>query len=100
MDMNEKTDAAVKLSILIPVYNAEAYLDVLLQTLAEQRQDGVEVVALNDGSSDGSLRICEAYAEQYPDYIRVLSRDNRGAIRTRRELFEEARGEWIWIISA
>lgn len=98
--MNEKTDAAVTLSVLIPVYNAEAYLDALLQALEEQRQDGVEVVALNDGSSDGSLRICEAYAQRHPDYIRVLSRENRGAIRTRRELFEAARGEWIWIIDA
>lgn len=98
--MSEERDTPVRLSVLIPVYNAEAYLPALLETLAEQRQEGVEVIALNDGSTDGSLAVCQAFAQRQPDYFRVLTRENRGAVRTRRELFEAAAGAWLWIIDA
>lgn len=66
------------LSILIPVYNAERYLRRCLDSITKQVQDegGVEVVVVNDGSTDGSLSIIKEYAEVYP-YVRWTSRENR-----------------------
>lgn len=95
--MNAKT---IKLSILIPVYNAEPYLQTLFEALVKQWQPGVEVIALNDGSGDGSLRICEQYAAACPEWFRVITRQNCGVIRTRRDLLAASRGEWIWFVDS
>lgn len=90
----------IKLSILIPVYNAEEYIGKLLDCIIQQMNDAIEVILLNDGSRDSSDRICTEYEEKYPDMIHFISRENRGAVCTRRELFQAANGEWVWIIDS
>lgn len=89
------------LSILIPVYNAERYLRRCLDSITKQVQDegGVEVVVVNDGSTDGSLSIIKEYAEVYP-YVRWTSRENRGIGPTRNELIDRSRGEYFWFVDA
>lgn len=88
------------LSVLIPVYNAEKYLTPLLENLIKQATDEVEIVLLNDGSKDDSLKICKDFEKNYPDFIRVISRENKGVVRTRRELFSMAQGNWVWVIDS
>lgn len=88
------------LSILIPVYNAGDRISGLLNALIGQRQEGVEVILLDDGSSDRSMAVIQEYRAGYPDYIRAYTRENRGALLTRRELFTYSVGEWIWVIDA
>ena len=85
---------------MIPVYNAEIYIDELIDSIMCQQKYDFEVILLNDGSTDNSLIKCNEQQRRNPDLIRVISRENRGAVRTRRELLEASSGEWIWIIDA
>ena len=87
-------------SFLIPVYNVELYLEELLLSILKQMPDNSEIILLDDGSKDNSLSICNAFAQKEPNLIRVISRENRGAVKTRRELMEAALGEWLWIIDS
>lgn len=89
------------LSILIPVYNAERYLRRCLDSITKQvnGDDGVEIIIVNDGSTDGSLDIIKEYAGRYP-CVRWTSRENRGIGPTRNELIDEAQGEYFWFVDA
>ncbi len=89
-----------KLSVLIPVYNAEKYIANLLDCIIKQIDDRVEIILLNDGSKDASGEICNGYSEKYPNQVYSFSRENKGAVRTRRELLQKAQGEWIWIVDS
>lgn len=89
------------LSILIPVYNAERYLKRCLDSITKQvnDDDGVEIIIVNDGSTDGSLDIIKEYAGRYP-CVRWTSRENRGIGPTRNELIDRAGGEYFWFVDA
>ncbi|MFC7503472.1 glycosyltransferase family 2 protein, partial [Nocardioides sp. GCM10030258] len=70
----------VDVTVIIPVYNTVDYLSVCLdslvgQTIGHQR---LEVVAVDDGSTDGSGELLEKYAASYPEVVRVFHQDNSG----------------------
>ncbi len=81
-------------SILIPVYNVENDLPECLDSVASQSFCDYEVILLNDGSTDGSLAVCEARAAQ-DQRIRVISRENRGLFTTRLDELDAATGDYI-----
>lgn len=89
------------LSILIPVYNAELYISRCLNSIVMQDYygDNVEIVAINDGSKDGSLNILNEYADKYNN-IHIFSRENKGIGPTRNELLENANGRFFWFVDA
>lgn len=71
-----------KLGVVIPVYNAERYLDKCIESILCQSYKNIEVMLVDDGSKDGSGKICDKYAKQ--DYrVRVIHEDNRGPIYAR-----------------
>lgn len=82
-------------SFLVPVYNVEKYLKECVESLLVQKGVPFEIVLLNDGSTDQSGRICDKYAEKYPDIVRVIHKNNEGLLMTRRRGFQEARGDWF-----
>ena len=82
-------------SFLVPVYNVEKYLEKCIQSLLLQKGCAYEIVLLDDGSTDTSGKICDRYAEEYPDKIRVVHKANEGLLMTRRRGFAEARGDWF-----
>jgi len=88
------------LSILIPVYNAAGNLNKLFGSVISQWNDEIEVIALDDGSKDNSLEILNKYRDAYPNQIKVITRENKGTVLTRRELFAAASGEWIWAVDS
>ncbi len=88
------------LSILIPVYNAERFIRPLLENLLRQVDERCEIILLNDGSTDHSLSICEEFQRENRGSIRLITRENRGAVKSRRDLLEASDGEWIWIIDS
>ncbi len=88
------------LSILIPVYNTGKYLKDLLENLLGQIDERCEIILLNDGSTDDSLSICEAFQKENSGLIRLITRENRGLINTRRDLLNASVGEWIWHIDS
>ncbi len=83
-----------KVSIIMPVYNTGKYLRRCLTALVNQTLEDIEIVAVNDGSTDNSLQILQEYAEQY-DIIRVLTKENGGQATARNLGIRECRGEYI-----
>lgn len=86
--------SAPRISIVLPCYNAAAYLQDTLDSLSAQTYTDFECIAINDGSTDATLSILTAHAEQDPRFI-LISRENRGLIATLNEGVQHAQGEWI-----
>lgn len=82
-------------SFLVPVYNVKNYIRECLESILVQKGASYEIILLNDGSYDGSEKICDEYAKKYPDLIRVIHKENEGLLATRRRGFEEAKGDWF-----
>lgn len=87
-------------SILVPVYNVKKYLDACLETLTSQSFDDYEVVLVDDGSTDGSGAMCDAWQARFPDRIRVVHQENRGLVMARAAGFRAARGRFFVIVDS
>lgn len=87
-------------SFLLPVYNTEKYLHRCINSLLIQKGADFEIVLLDDGSTDSSGAICDRYAAQYPDIVRVIHKENEGLLLTRRRGFREAKGEWFLCVDS
>lgn len=82
------------LSIIIPVYNVEAYLPACIESVLQQEYQHFELLLVNDGSTDGSLSVCEAYAER-DKRIQVYSHPNRGQSGTQNRALDLCKGDLI-----
>lgn len=71
------------ISVIVPVYNAGAYLEECLESITGQTYGNLEVILVDDGSTDGSLAVCDEFAER-DGRIRVIHQENRGAAAARR----------------
>lgn len=88
-----------KISVIVPVYNAENYLNDTLNDLCMQTYEKIEIILIDDGSSDGSWNIIQDYAKK-DDRIKVLSVKNGGPSKARNIGLELASGEYIRFIDA
>lgn len=84
-------------SVIIPIYNAGPYLEQCLDSVLGQTHHELEVLCLNDGSTDGSLATMQAYAKR-DNRIRVIDKQNEGYGATCNRGLAEAHGEWIAIV--
>lgn len=82
----------IKLSIIIPVYQAECFIETAIKSILRQRASWVEIVLVNDGSRDNSEKICKKYES---DSVRYIAIQNHGAGYARNRGIEYARGERI-----
>ncbi|WP_202345070.1 CDP-glycerol glycerophosphotransferase family protein [Leucobacter chromiireducens] len=87
------------MSIIIPVYNAKQYLQRCLNSVYAQSHENLEIIAIDDGSTDGSSRILERNAAQDPR-LRVISQENRGQGVARNRALAEAAGEFVLFVDA
>lgn len=89
------------LSFIVPVYNAERYIGECLDSLLRQDLPAgdFEILCVNDGSTDRSPEILQAYAEKYPS-IRLLHQENGGVTTARNAGLSAAMGDYIWFIDA
>lgn len=88
-------------SVIIPVYNAEKYLDRCINSLLRQTLNGIELIFVNDCSTDSSLNILEKYEEKYPKLIKVLSfTENMRQGAARNAGINLAKGEYIGFVDA
>ena len=85
-------------SFLLPVYNAERYLPRCLDSVLAQTYQSVEIVAIDDGSKDGSGAILDAYARKHPGKFTVEHRPNGGVAAARNRAIELARGAYLCFI--
>lgn len=90
----DRTGREGLVSIIVPVYNAEKYLDKCIQSILCQTYDNFELILIDDGSSDRSLNICLSYREQDPRIV-VLHQDNEGASAARNAGLDLCRGAYI-----
>jgi hypothetical protein len=89
------------LSILVPVYQVQAYLQECADSILEQADDGVEVVFVDDASPDGCADILSHLQLKYPHQVRVLKHShNRGLSAARNTLLDAAQGRYIWFIDS
>lgn len=86
-----------QLSVIIPIFNAEPYLEQCLDSVLAQTHRDLDVICLNDGSTDNSLAIMQAYAER-DERVRVIDKPNQGYGATCNRGLEEARGAWIAVV--
>ena len=91
--------ASPKVSVVVPVYNVEKYLRECLDSLLAQTLKDIEIICVNDGSTDGSLAILEEYAARDPR-VRVISKENGGYGHTMNRGFAAARGEYVGILES
>lgn len=87
------------ISIIIPVYNTEKYLDKCIQSILCQTYKELEIILVNDGSTDQSLQILEKYQMQ-DNRIRIISVENGGQGRARNIGIEQATGEFIMFVDS
>ncbi|MDD5333373.1 MAG: glycosyltransferase [Rhodoferax sp.] len=86
--------AAPLVSVLLPVFNAERYVEAALQSILNQTFGNFECIVIDDGSTDATLRILEQF-QQKDERVVLVSRENKGLVDTLNEGIKIARGEWI-----
>nr|WP_302305392.1 glycosyltransferase family 2 protein [Ruthenibacterium lactatiformans] len=88
-----------KISVIVPVYNAEKYLGWCVNSILNQTFRDFELLLVNDGSTDGSLEICNNYAA-LDSRVRVITKENGGVSSARNQGLQEARGEYIQFVDS
>lgn len=89
----------VLISIVIPIYNVDRYLDECLYSIQSQSFRNLEIIMINDGSTDSSLDICAKYLE-LDKRFRLITQENAGLSASRNRGIENATGEFICFIDA
>lgn len=87
----------VKVSIIVPTYNVEEYLDRAVESMLKQTLKEIEIILVDDGSPDGCGAMCDAYAEKYPN-ISVVHKKNGGLSSARNAGMKVACGEYIGFV--
>lgn len=88
-----------KVSIIVPVYNTENYLSTCLNSLLNQTLSDIEIICINDGSTDNSLEILEEYAKK-DDRIKIINQENSGVSIARNIAIKVANGEFIGFVDS
>ncbi|MCD8000735.1 MAG: glycosyltransferase family 2 protein [Clostridiales bacterium] len=92
-------DNRVSLSVIIPIYNTEKYLDDCLSSIANQSVPFDEVILVNDGSTDGSRALCEKYCHVNRNFI-LMNQKNMGLSGARNNGFKTAKGDYVIYIDS
>ena len=88
------------ISIVVPAYNVESFLDKCLNSILKQTYSKIEVLLVDDGSKDKTLQTANRFHELYPDKIRVIHTENQGVTMARFTGIRASRGEWIGFVDA
>lgn len=96
---NNFMKADIKISVIIPIYNCQKYLSECLQSLTNQSISDFEVILVDDGSTDNSLKICKIYSQNKKN-VKVIHTDNNGVSVARNIGLKNSKGELITFIDA
>lgn len=86
-------------SVIVPVYNAEEFLDQCIESVINQSYQKIELILVNDGSTDNSEKICQKYARA-DKRIKVIPQKNKGSAAARNTGLRQARGEFVFFLDA
>lgn len=88
------------LSVVVPVYNVEKYLAECINSILNQTFKDLEIILVDDGSTDGSGKICDNYASKYPDKIKTIHKSNGGPSSARNIGIDVAVGKYITFVDS
>lgn len=95
----KNTQENFKVSIVIPIYNSQDYLEECIRSVLSQSYKNTEIILVNDGSVDGSLLICEKY-QKLNSNILVKNQKNLGIVLARKTGIENATGDYITFVDS
>ena len=98
--MGEPIDKPVLFTLLVAVYNAEAYLQECLDSLLRQSVSAIQIICIDDASTDASPQILADYAARDARIEVIRMAENKGQAYARNEGLRRARGEWILAVDA
>lgn len=87
-------------SVIVPVYNTEKYLEECIRSLTEQTLFSLELIFVDDGSTDASPKILERYRARDPEHIRVITQKNAGQGKARNVGLAAATGEYVGFVDS
>lgn len=89
----------IKVSIIVPVYNVEKYLEKCLKSLVKQTLKDIEIIVVNDGTKDNSQKIIDKYTKKY-DFVKCYIKENGGVSSARNYGLKYAKGEYITFVDS
>ena len=89
-----------KVSVIVPVYNVEGYLEKCLESLVRQSLKDIEIIVVNDGATDNSLKIAKKYEEKYSNILKVYSKRNGGLSDARNFGLKYAKGKYVAFVDS
>ncbi|MBT1177310.1 glycosyltransferase family 2 protein [Bifidobacterium callimiconis] len=95
----KQADRTPKVSIIVPVYNSEQYLNECVQSLLEQTYKNFEIILVNDGSTDNSGELCELWARQ-DKRIHAIHQNNHGVSTSRNTAIKQSTGDYILCVDS
>ena len=89
-----------KVSIIVPVYNVERYVEKCIRSILDQSYQNIEIIIVDDGSMDDSYNICADLQKESPDKIKLFKKENGGLSSARNFGLSQAQGEYISFIDS
>lgn len=94
------SDYIFDVTVVVPVYNMEVYLDRCVKSILAQTLQNIEIILVDDGGSDRSVAMCDDYAAAYPDKIRVIHKENGGLTSAWKAGSAAAAGRYIGYVDS
>ena len=88
----------IKISVVIPVYGVEKYIRQCLESIINQTYKNLEIIVVNDGTKDNSMKIVEEYLSD--ERIKIINKQNGGLSSARNRGMEEATGKYIFFVDS
>ena len=92
-----KTNETPLISVIVPVFNIEDYIECCLNSLQEQTMKDIEIIVIDDGSTDSSGKICDKFAEEDPRF-KIIHKDNEGLSAARNDGLDISKGKYIMFV--
>lgn len=97
--INDINDSKIKISVIIPIYNTEKYIDKCIKSVVNQTYKNLEIILVDDGSTDNSMVKCNEWAQK-DNRIKIIHQENRGAAAARNSGIEVSTGKYIAFVDS